>query len=390
MRKISFVLFLGLALTACGDDTEPTTECTTRDDCGAGEVCEAQVCVPDEGTTPECTTSDDCGDGEVCEAGACVTDGDGVAECAPVGAPENGSVDQPEPAQTGAVATFSCEEGYVLDGSTSLTCGADGAWDGEAPVCNACDAYSANGFETRELISEDPEEYAMIGFNLDGVVTVATTSDPPSPENGCNQMDSPGGVDNTLGLVLQLLASLDIDVTGALDSLVGDSLLVETRVQTGAEGSTMTIVVDDEVVLENLPATENGDGTLEASAESFSILAEQVEVGEVTGGDGVTRHAYVDVLLTLNDVRFRLDPATGALTIGGVLVYGDETTGPETFRPNIVALVAALTEIGYDIPVDQNGIDAIFAGAADMALDGENCVDLSIGMRLPGTVGVCE
>lgn len=31
--------------------------------------------------------------------------------------------------------TFKCEEGYQMDGPSSLTCGSDGEWNGEAPTC---------------------------------------------------------------------------------------------------------------------------------------------------------------------------------------------------------------------------------------------------------------
>ena len=33
-------------------------------------------------------------------------------------------------------ATFTCDSGYSLEGSSSRTCQSDGTWSGQAPVCN--------------------------------------------------------------------------------------------------------------------------------------------------------------------------------------------------------------------------------------------------------------
>lgn len=32
---------------------------------------------------------------------------------------------------------FQCEEGYQMDGPSTLVCGGDGEWDGEAPQCQS-------------------------------------------------------------------------------------------------------------------------------------------------------------------------------------------------------------------------------------------------------------
>ena len=33
-------------------------------------------------------------------------------------------------------ATFTCDSGYSLEGSSSRTCQSDGTWSGQTPVCN--------------------------------------------------------------------------------------------------------------------------------------------------------------------------------------------------------------------------------------------------------------
>ncbi len=63
-------------------------------------------------------------------------------------APENGNVDL---SHGGAVARFSCREGFLLKGAKSLTC--DGAnWNGTAPYCAGEDLQTKdiNGKVTRK------------------------------------------------------------------------------------------------------------------------------------------------------------------------------------------------------------------------------------------------
>lgn len=55
-------------------------------------------------------------------------------ECATLVDPENGQVEVT--GQTlGSVATYSCEDGFVLMGDRARECGPAGQWSGEAPVC---------------------------------------------------------------------------------------------------------------------------------------------------------------------------------------------------------------------------------------------------------------
>ena len=46
-------------------------------------------------------------------------------------APANGSVTD----CSGAIVTFSCNEGFVLSAASQQTCQSDGRWSGQAPSC---------------------------------------------------------------------------------------------------------------------------------------------------------------------------------------------------------------------------------------------------------------
>lgn len=417
MRKFAILVMAGALFAACSDDPDDPidTGCDRASDCDTGELCVDRVCVPDDtptgcqgpsdcddgescvnsmcvpDTTPECTGPSDCDEGEICVDNVCTPDEDVTpAECAPQDAPENGSVDQPEQPETGDTADFACDEGYFIVGDQSLLCGSDGTWSGDAPVCGSCDAYDAESFAFSKESAADPEVTTMVGFDLDGHVTTAVSDDDAHPDNGCNIVDAEDGVDNSLGAVLSLLALLGLDVETAISDLIGDALLIETRIQTISGTHTMDILIDGVVVQEGLEVTENEDGTLEAATDVFVLSIEQLHLRDVEDDLGVITPVYVDIRLTLNNARFQIDPVSGALLVGGVLVYGEEGSGQDTFRPNVVNILKALEDAGVNLPVDQAAVDSIFMGSADMALDGETCQDLSFGMLLPGTVGVCE
>ena len=68
------ITLLSMAALVLASTPAFAVDCTTNDDCAAGEVCTAGVCVPD--VQPDCTTNDDCADGEVCVGGVCITGGD--------------------------------------------------------------------------------------------------------------------------------------------------------------------------------------------------------------------------------------------------------------------------------------------------------------------------
>ncbi len=55
--------------------------------------------------------------------------------CTPLPAPENGAVDQLSPVTAFSVATFTCDEGYDLEGSNRRLCRSSGQWTGSDTSC---------------------------------------------------------------------------------------------------------------------------------------------------------------------------------------------------------------------------------------------------------------
>jgi formylglycine-generating enzyme required for sulfatase activity len=58
-----------------------------------------------------------------------------AVECGSLSPPANGSVTTPMGTRFNAMASYSCDSGYSLTGSSSRTCQADGSWTGSAPTC---------------------------------------------------------------------------------------------------------------------------------------------------------------------------------------------------------------------------------------------------------------
>ena len=57
-----------------------------------------------------------------------------AVECATLVNPENGDV--MVTGQTlGSVATYTCDDGFMLEGNENRECGPDGRWSGEEPIC---------------------------------------------------------------------------------------------------------------------------------------------------------------------------------------------------------------------------------------------------------------
>ena len=59
-----------------------------------------------------------------------------MIDCGDLSNPVNGRVVL-QLTTEGSVATYSCNKGYKLSGSSTRTCGSDGAWTGDAPTCNS-------------------------------------------------------------------------------------------------------------------------------------------------------------------------------------------------------------------------------------------------------------
>ena len=59
-----------------------------------------------------------------------------AVQCPTLSNPTNGRVSVPSRA-VGSRATYSCNTGYTLSGSSSLTCLSNGAWSGSVPICSS-------------------------------------------------------------------------------------------------------------------------------------------------------------------------------------------------------------------------------------------------------------
>ncbi|KAI8507036.1 hypothetical protein Bbelb_154750, partial [Branchiostoma belcheri] len=153
-------------------------------------------------------------------------------ECPLLTAPTNG-------ANTGSnfyqdVATFTCNSGYDLVGSSSLTCQADATWSGTAPTCTrkVCPLLTApaNGAVTGSNLYEDVSTFTCdTGYNLVGSSTLTCQADatwsgaaPTCARNQCPLLSAP-----TNGAVTGTNFYQDV-VTFTCDSgydLVGSSTL---------------------------------------------------------------------------------------------------------------------------------------------------------------------
>ncbi|KNC52646.1 uncharacterized protein AMSG_08515 [Thecamonas trahens ATCC 50062] len=115
-------------------------------------------------------------DDQVCVGSPCTTP-------AVLSAPANGVV-SPASGGTGTVATFSCNAGYTLTGTTTRTCLADGSWSGSSQMCsaNACNPpLSAPDYGTVDRVTGTTGDVANYGCNAGyslsgGATRVCTTA----------------------------------------------------------------------------------------------------------------------------------------------------------------------------------------------------------------------
>ena len=66
-----------------------------------------------------------------------------VVDCGSVTDPANGQVDLTSGTTFGQTATYSCNTGYNLVGSSTRTCQATGVWSGSAPTCQRMFLFSS-------------------------------------------------------------------------------------------------------------------------------------------------------------------------------------------------------------------------------------------------------
>ena len=60
-----------------------------------------------------------------------------VVDCGPPGNPVNGQVDISSRTIYNHIVTYTCITGYILTGTSTSTCGSDGAWSPAAPTCES-------------------------------------------------------------------------------------------------------------------------------------------------------------------------------------------------------------------------------------------------------------
>ena len=59
-----------------------------------------------------------------------------VVECSGLSSPVNGAVQMDDP-MFSSMASYSCDQGFGLQGDATRTCQADGTWSGATPQCRS-------------------------------------------------------------------------------------------------------------------------------------------------------------------------------------------------------------------------------------------------------------
>ncbi|KAI8501685.1 hypothetical protein Bbelb_209560 [Branchiostoma belcheri] len=83
-----------------------------------------------------------------------------VKKCPTLAAPANGGLSSTGPHYDQDVVTFSCDQGYELNGASSVTCQADQTWSDDVPTCT----FTTCVPETLALTESVPEGYIMSPF----------------------------------------------------------------------------------------------------------------------------------------------------------------------------------------------------------------------------------
>ncbi|XP_064386127.1 sushi, von Willebrand factor type A, EGF and pentraxin domain-containing protein 1-like isoform X2 [Halichondria panicea] len=141
----------GISIRTCGSDgvwsgSDPT--CTSVD-CGSLYAPSNGAVDTSSGTTFMMTATYTCNTGytltgsntRTCGANGGWTPNPPICDpvdCGPLTDPSNGMVDVTT-TTFGSTATYTCNTGYMLTGDTTRTCGAGGQWSSSAPTCNPVD-----------------------------------------------------------------------------------------------------------------------------------------------------------------------------------------------------------------------------------------------------------
>ncbi|XP_019614742.1 PREDICTED: uncharacterized protein LOC109462620 [Branchiostoma belcheri] len=99
-------------------------------------------------------------------------------------APVNGAQSSEGPYYYGDVVTYSCDEGYELDGASSVTCQADQTWSEPVPTCQRVECPYRMAPENGAQSSEGPYYYGDVvtytcgeGYGLNGASSVTCQAD---------------------------------------------------------------------------------------------------------------------------------------------------------------------------------------------------------------------
>lgn len=107
-----------------GDTVPDGCDCDT-----SADMCDANATCAEAMTGVECTCNDGyMGDGATCDP----------VDCGMLDPPDDGSVDAAVTTFE-SEATYSCDTGFTLAGEPTRTCQADGTWSGDAPICSSID-----------------------------------------------------------------------------------------------------------------------------------------------------------------------------------------------------------------------------------------------------------
>ncbi|XP_066289172.1 IgGFc-binding protein-like [Branchiostoma lanceolatum] len=178
------------------------TDACSPSPCDPNAECH-DVAAPDTGATCTCNDGYE-GDGEA--------DGSGctAVQCSPLTAPENGALSREDATSYTDEVTVTCNQGYELDGAASVTCQADREWSAPVPTCEPVQCSPPTAPENGALSPEGETSYdyqdevtfsCNQGYELDGAASVTCQADrewsapvptckpvqcspPTAPENG--------------------------------------------------------------------------------------------------------------------------------------------------------------------------------------------------------------
>ena len=140
-----------------------------------------------------------------------------VVNCGSLSAPSNGDVDKSSGTDYNDVATFSCDTGYTLSGSSNTTCQDDGSWSNATPDCDVVDCGSPSAPSNGDVDTSSGTDYNEVatfscdtGYTMSGSSTTTCQADqtwnnatpdcdvvncgsPAAPSNG--DVDTSSGTD---------------------------------------------------------------------------------------------------------------------------------------------------------------------------------------------------